>query len=909
MWAAGPAAMPFGPVHLFTDIEGSTRLWEQQPALMRSALAQHDALARATVQAQAGRVVKTTGDGLHAVFDEAAHALAAALSLLQQLADPAHTAGLPLALRCGLHLGADEARDDDFFGPDVNRAARVMAAAHGGQLLVSEAVALALAGQLPPGVGLRALGPVHLRDLAQPERLYQVLAPPLRTDFPPPRGLASVPHNLPQPLNRFIGRGDALAQVAALCGQHRLVTLWGPGGMGKSRLSLQLGRELLDRFTDGVWLVELAPVQAADRVPQAVADALGVQEAPGQPLAEALARHLRERQLLLILDNCEHLRSAAAALAKQLLQGAAGLHILASSRELLHVAGECAWPVPALGLPPAEAPPPADTGALMQHEAVRLFVDRARLVQPSFALGPDNAAAVLDICHRLDGIPLALELAAARVRAMSVHTMAPRLADSFRLVSTQDETVAPRQRTLQHLIDWSWQLLGADEQCLLARLSVFAGGFTLEAAEAVCADLTLPPDDVLDLLGQLVDKSLVLPPGGAPADAPPRWRMLETVRLHMAARLPTGDVPGLHQRLLAWAVHLASTAAQQLDSPGQAAALLALDAERANLQRAHALALEETHWADPTDALAQARALDFALRDYWINRGLLSTGLQQVQASLDHRLASTPDAGRARGLFDAGQLCNRLGRHAAACEALEESLAIVRALGAQVREVSILQPLGLAYDGLGQAERAHACHVRAIEVARALNLPLQLASAQVCLAQWHQVRQQWDEAEQLYREAHGHARSQAAETATATIALNLGMVALQRGDLIEARAQAMDALPVAQASSSAVIVLGLLDLCCGLALASDQGLKARHFHDAAQVLCHRTGLVREVADAAILAPWLSRLDALQLSSARGPEATVRDAPGTLSRARDGPGAAEDLALLLVDLSGWLQGTL
>lgn len=881
MWAAGPAAMPLGPVHLFTDIEGSTRLWEQQPALMRSALAQHDALARATVQAQAGRVVKTTGDGLHAVFDQAAHALAAALSLLQQLADPAHTAGLPLALRCGLHLGADEARDDDFFGPDVNRAARVMAAAHGGQLLVSEAVALALAGQLPLGVGLRALGPVHLRDLAQPERLYQVLAPPLRTDFPPPRGLASVPHNLPQPLNRFIGRGDALAQVAGLCAEHRLVTLWGPGGMGKSRLSLQLGRELLDRFTDGVWLVELAPVQAADRVPQAVADALGVQEAPGQPLAEALARHLRERQLLLILDNCEHLRPAAAALAKQLLQGAPGLHILASSRELLHMAGECAYPVPALGLPQVEAPIPADTGALMQHEAVRLFVDRARLVQASFALGPDNAAAVLDICRRLDGIPLALELAAARVRAMSVHTMAPRLAESFRLVATQDETVAPRQRTLQHLIDWSWQLLGDDERRLLARLTLFAAGFTLEAAEAVCADAQLPADAVLDLLAQLVDKSLVV------LDAPDqRYRLLSVLRGQLADRRIPADEAALQIRYVQWHADLAEPLAQ-----GQAAAARAdgpgagfrVEPVLPDLLQAHALALA---WPPPDadTGLQLALRIAVALRLHFFERGALSVGLQVLRATAARAQALAPRAAagdtglpppalvQAQLLFYIGHLCNLLGQPEDARTALEDSLAMVRQLGEAGHEAAVLQPLGAAYAALHDMAQARACFERAIEVSQLHGLPQQLMSAQVRLAQWQLAEGAWSEARDLFNQARLLAQQQGLGTDQATIELNLGLLALREGALAVAQQHTQHALQGIGTDGPARLTLALLDLGCALALANGRHALADTLMQAAKQLCHRTGLARDPVDQRLLAPWLAQLwAAAEGPSGAGPE--------------------------------------
>ena len=481
-------------VFLFSDIEGSTRLWEQQPAPMADALARHDAIVRRAVAAWGGRLVKGTGDGIHATFDAAPAALGATLQLQRGLADAAAAGALPLAVRCGLHAGPSQARDADHFGPEVNRAARIMAVAHGGQVLLSQVVADVLAGALPAGVALKDLGSVRLKDLAQPERLWQVLAPPLRTDFPPLRGLDATPNNLAQQLNRFIGREAVLPALHTLLGQYRLVTLLGTGGIGKSRLAMQLGAELLDAYPDGVWCVELAPLHDGLRLPQAVASVLGVREAPGRPLLDALCQHVASRRLLLILDNCEHVLDSAATLAKALLQASAGLRVLATSREVLRVAGELSFPVPPLGLPAPEAA--AQSGDLLQHEAVRLFVDRARSAQPTFVLDAATAPAVVAICRQLDGIALALELAAARVRTLPVQAIAERLRGSFALLGTRDATVAPRQRSLQLLIDWSHDLLAPEERVLYRRLAVFAGGWTLELAEGVCADgsTDMPPD-------------------------------------------------------------------------------------------------------------------------------------------------------------------------------------------------------------------------------------------------------------------------------------------------------------------------------------------------------------------------------------------------------------------------------
>ena len=410
---------------LFTDIEGSSQLWERDPERMRLALARHDAIARQAVEGNHGVVVKMSGDGVHAAFDDPVDALVAALAIQTGLADPAATAGIVMRVRAGLHAGRAERRDNDFFGSVVNRAARISNAAHGGQILLSHAVATLVSGRLPDGVTLRELGPMRLRDLASPERVHQVMHAALREKFPALRTLEATPNNLAQQLTTFVGRKRELDEVRALLRSTRLLTLSGAGGIGKTRLSLQLAAEVMDDFPDGVWFVELAPLSDPRLVPQSVAIVLGVKEEAGHPVIEALVKYAKERRLLLVLDNCEHLVQACAELVTQLLQSGPHLRILASSREALRVAGEAIFPVPALAVP---APGKTVTlPAMTQYEAVLLFVDRAVAAQPTFHLTEQNVSAVADICQRLDGIPLALELAAARVRALSVETIAARL--------------------------------------------------------------------------------------------------------------------------------------------------------------------------------------------------------------------------------------------------------------------------------------------------------------------------------------------------------------------------------------------------------------------------------------------------------------------------------------------------
>ncbi|OYU93079.1 MAG: hypothetical protein CFE45_21415, partial [Burkholderiales bacterium PBB5] len=555
-------------------------------------------------------------------------------------------------------------------------------------------------------------------------------------------------------------------------------------------------------------------------------------EAPGATLDEALAGFVRDRRLLLVLDNCEHLVGAAATVAKRLMQAGAGVQVLATSREALRVAGEAIYPVPALSVPDPQALP--DTATLLQHGAVDLFIDRARAVQPGWAVSGEDVATVAQICHRLDGIPLAIELAAARTRAMPAAVLARRLLDSFRLVTTTDETVAPRQRTLNHLIGWSHDLLQPTEQRLFAQLSVFAGGFTLEAAEAVCADGLLPAEDIVDGLAQLVDKSLLV------LDlAQGRYRLLETVRLFAAERLAADQAGALFQAHLAHYLALAEQAGAGLQQADAAPTLRQLDGERANLLAAHANGL-----GLPGGAPLALR-LCFALRAYWLRRGLLSLGLDNLRQALDHPDLQAADALRARALFELGQLCRVRGRHAQARDALQDSIAIVRALGETQRLAMLLQPLGLAWASLGDMAQALNCLEAAVAASRELGRPHQLVSALVALAQAHRLQQAPDRAEPLYLEALAIAQAAGDGQAEAMVQVNLGMAALLQGRVEEAEAPLRAALGTALSSDDVQLSLGVLDLAFGLAAAQGQPARAWPLQHEAEALCQRTGLRRD----------------------------------------------------------------
>jgi predicted ATPase/class 3 adenylate cyclase len=486
---------------LFTDIEGSTGRWEELGEEMRAALARHDQVLRSAIDAHAGWLFKHTGDGVLAAFASPRAAAEAAIEAQR---------ALDLPVRMGLATGEAELRDDDYFGPTLNRTARVMAAGHGKQVLVASSTAALL-----EGFDLVDLGEHRLKDLPRPQRLFQLCAKGLERSFPPLRTLDAAPGNLPLQSTSFIGREHDVTAVTEALRQNRVVTLTGVGGVGKTRLALQVAAELAPRYQGGAWLVELAPVGDAGATAHALAAILGISPQPGKTIAESLLEGLNGRQILLLLDNCEHLIDTVADLAERIVRTCAGVTVLATSREALRIEGEQSWPVPSLDFRGGASAP-----------AVRLFDERARAVVPSFELATD-VEAVAEICHRLDGIPLAIELAAARVRSMSPEQIRAKLDERFRLLTGGSRRALERHQTLRHAVQWSYDLLDERERAVLRRASVFAGGFTLEAAEAVCAGAGLGSTDVVDLLDSLVRKSLVTTDRGG---GEVRYGLLETIR-------------------------------------------------------------------------------------------------------------------------------------------------------------------------------------------------------------------------------------------------------------------------------------------------------------------------------------------------------------------------------------------
>ncbi len=522
------ATLPTGTVTLlFSDIEGSTKRWTEHPEEMARALRRHDEVLRSTIEAGGGHVFKTMGDAFCAVFWRPQDAIAAVIDAQRLLIAEDFSDVDGLRVRMALHTGTTYERDGDYFGPTVNRVARILSIVNGGQVVLSRTTAELVRDAMPPESDLRDLGGHRLKDLVEPERVWQLIAAGLPEKFSPLRSLETLPNNLPQQLTALIGRDEVVAEVETQMTQCRLVSLVGTGGVGKTRVALQVGANLLDGSEDGVWFIDLAPLSDPGFVAGTIASTLGVREVHERPLLETLVDYLKRKRLLLILDNCEHVIEEAAKVADTIVRGCPEVRVLATSREPLRIAGERAFPMPTLALPAPDATLAVEDAGTFG--AVALFAERAAAADDRFALSVENLPVVLEICRRLDGIALAIELAAARVKMLTPRQLAQNLDERFRVLTGGSRTALPRQQTMRALIDWSFDLLSASEQRLFGRLSIFAGGWTLAEVSSVCSDEQLAGGaldrwEVFDLLSSLVEKSLVV---AEPAGEEQRYRLLE----------------------------------------------------------------------------------------------------------------------------------------------------------------------------------------------------------------------------------------------------------------------------------------------------------------------------------------------------------------------------------------------
>jgi predicted ATPase/class 3 adenylate cyclase len=770
--------LPVGTVtFMLTDIEGSTRLWESAPEAMSASVARHYELLDAAIALHGGvrPVEQGEGDSVVAAFPRASDALAAALDVQRAFHSEDWPNGVPLRLRIALHTAEAQLRDEgNYFGQAINRCARLRAVAPGGQVVLSRTTRDLALDRLPEDAELPDLGVHRLRDLGRPEHVFGLVHPDLPAEFAPLRSLDTLPTNLPGELTSFVGRRAELAQIGEPLQRARLLTLTGAGGCGKTRLALQAAADVMDRYPDGVWWVELARLADAALVPAAVISALRLREVPGRALLDTLLEHLRTRRTLVVLDNCEHLLADCAQLADALLRECPSLTILATSREPLGVPGEITWRVPSMSLPAEPQREPIE--ALRLSDAVALFIDRAAQVRPDFAITAANAPAVAQICHDLDGIPLAIELAAARVRMLAPEQIERALGDRFHLLTGGARTVMPRHQTLEASIDWSHELLSDGERMLLRRLSVFAGGWTLDAAEAVCPGEGIDRYDVLDLLTGLVDKSLVTTDDQGPHT---RYRLLGTVRHYATARLAdASEVDDLRDRHLAYHLALAQTAEPQLLGAGPDDPVLhSLATELPNLRAA----LERAAATDPDAGL---RLVD-ALTLFWLFTGRYREGDTAYARALDAAgEESTPLRGRV--LAGRANLALYGGTYEAASGWAQVALEVGEACGdlwAQGRAYYVLGLMASFVDPAG----GRVLLERSVELAtQSSDDWCRICAAQILAIAW-MFQDEFDTARPLLDDAYATATRLGYRGGLAMHSWCVGWEAMYRGRLDEAR--------------------------------------------------------------------------------------------------------------------------
>ncbi|MCH7904489.1 MAG: tetratricopeptide repeat protein [Armatimonadetes bacterium] len=804
--------MPAGTVtFLFTDIEGSTLLWQDQPGAMGRALERHDMILRSCIEDRGGYVFTTVGDAFCAAFQSAGAAVNAAIAVQLALKEEEWPQEAAIRVRAALHTAEAICRDGDYFGVELSRVGRLLSAGHGGQILVSGATKEMVQDHLPADTALRPMGAHRLKDLARPADVFQLEHKDLEGEFPPLDTLDNLPNNLPHQLTSFVGRESELEEIRSLTEKTRLLTLTGVGGTGKTRLALQFAADQTKEFKNGVWFVELAAISDPNLVANEVATALSIKEEPGESMADTLVARLAAKEMLIVLDNCEHLLAACTDLCAHLLKSCQGLHILATSREALSIGGELTYHVPSLQIPDL------DTAAeeMENFESVRLFVERALFAQPSFIINETNAPAVAAVCSRLDGIPLAIELAAARMRSMTAQDVDDRLDQKFRLLTGGAKSALKRHQTLQGLIDWSYDLLDEREKALLQRLSVFRGGWAAESAEIVCSDDIVAEYDVLDLLSSLVDKSLVL---SEDTGGHARYWMLETVRDYAAEKLAQEDIPvSWRDRHLDHFMLMAEEGEPELTSKGQQEWCDRFDEEHDNLRAALDWSLIDPQRAE--SGLRTASALSW----FWLIRGYSAEGLARFQAAL----SSNPgDHGiKAKALYSAGNLAYRQSDFAKAVELFEQALVLYRKLGDKSGEASALSGLGSV--ALYRMEFDDARRLSGQSLALFRELGHKLGTAEVLrilgsvathVGDSDKARASMEESLAIHRE-FGH------QTGVALILGNLGVEAYSAGNLEAARAYYEESLELSRKlrsrTGTATSVSNLGNVACGQGEFSD----------------------------------------------------------------------------------------
>lgn len=862
------STIPTGTVtFLFTDVEDSTPLWESEPEAMRVNLARHDALLRGCIEAHGGYIFKTMGDEFCVSFATAGDAVRAAIEAQLALGREEWEGGVDLKVRMALHSDVAEVRDGDYFGAGLSRVARFRSLGYGGLILLSETARDLARDHVPPEVTFADLGLHRLRGFSREEHVYQLKHPELPADFPPLRSASVRPNNLPHLLSSFVGRAEDQAAVRGLLDRARLVTLSGPGGCGKTRLAMEVATDLVRDFSDGVWLVQLAAISDPALLTQAIADVLGVREEASKTLAQSLAQFLAERELLLVMDNCEHLVDDCAGLSRWMLERAPKLRILATSREPFHVQGEAIWAVRPLAIP--SIGPSPDPAEVSSFESVRLFLERAADAGAGLVLTSANVKQVVSICRSLDGIPLAIELAAARLNAMSLADLAAGMAQRFSLLRSLGREAAPHHQTLMAAIDWSYDLLLEEEQRFFRKLSVFSGGWTSEAAPAVCGE-NGSGGQFSELLTRLVEKSLVVLSGEGDRG---RYRMLESIGAYAADKLEeSGEAEMARNDHCQWFLSLAESAEEELRMANQAEWLARLEEELDNFRAAMRYA----------EGAAQEAGLRIAtaLGRFWSLRAHLTEGRGWIESFLarDGGFAASL---RARAAFSAAMLAANQGDFSSTARLAEQgwelfqelgdtlgaanaTVMLARAawsagdldravdllLGAQKtykeigdrqRQSTVLNNLGLVETQRGRLDEARRLLEECLALKRELQDELGVAGTLHNLGSLGQREGDFERAEGLQLESLAIGRRLGNKRSIATALAGLGRARAAKGERDAARDNYAEALRLANEAGDLALAAECLEGLASAAAAAGQWERAAKLLGAAEVLRERTG--------------------------------------------------------------------
>ncbi len=825
-------SLPSGTItFLFTDIEDSTRIAQAHPGDWESLRERHDAGLRSAIAAHGGYIFQMAGDACCAAFDTIGEAVAAAVQA-QRAFQADVSAGNPIRVRMGIHTGEARPEGGGYRGYlTLARVQRVMSAAYGEQILLSNASA-ELLRQAPTDCGeLRDLGEVDLRGLLQAEHIWQVAASGLRSAFPPPESSVTRPNNLPNQLTKFLGREPEIATLEAMLAEHRLVTLTGAGGIGKTRLALQVAARALDSFADGVWFVELAPLTDGRLVPDAVATTLGLREVQGRPLLATVLDFLARHRMLLVLDNCEHLLEACARFSDAVVHESSATSILATSREPLGITGEVTYRVPSLECPEPSQAARLPLDRLARYPAVQLFIERARDSLGTFSLAGDNAAAVAQICRRLDGIPLALELAAARLPFLRVGQIAERLDDRFRLLTSGGRTRLPRHQTLRALIDWSHDLLSEPERMLLRRLSVFSGGCSLEAAEEVCAAEGIESAEVLGLLGHLVDKCLV---SVDEASSEPRYRLLETIREYAREKLAqSAEESRVRTRHLQFTLDFAEKVEAHGHTEAERLWHDRLESEIDNVRAAleWGLILEE-----PELALRLAGSLYW----FWWTRGYWREANKWLGDVSSKAGSEKPTKGRAKALVAIAWFRSMSGDFEGARAMAAESFAISRGLGDQGGLAESLTVLGLVMS-VGDSTTASGILEQGLGLSRALDYRQGIVTALVGLGNCRVFEKKDVEAQTYYEEGAQLLREAGDKNQLAYAVRRMAYLALRAGDFRRALDLAMESLNLNEEMGDLRGIAASLATMGCIAFDRGQSERGARLHGAAAALVESMG--------------------------------------------------------------------